>query len=129
MDTRIITLGRILFGIPFVLFGLLHFIEAGDLEALVPGYIPGGTFWVYVTGIVLLGGGSAIVINQYTRTAGYLIASLMFLFVIILHIPGLFDDATRPMALSNFLKDFALGGAALIMAGLSPNEVMEGSEI
>ncbi|MEX0772948.1 MAG: DoxX family protein [Balneolales bacterium] len=129
MDTRVLTLGRIVFGIPFVLFGLLHFINNPDLTGVVPDFMPGPAFWVYITGVALVVGGSAIVVNQYTKTGGYLIAALMFLFVILLHIPGMFDEATMQMAMNNFFKDFALGGGALIIAGLSPNEYMEGSEI
>ncbi|MEX0779636.1 MAG: hypothetical protein WD491_01720 [Balneolales bacterium] len=129
MDTRVLTLGRIAFGIPFVLFGLLHFINTPNMEPLVPDFLPGTAFWVYVTGIILFVGGCAIMVNNYTKTAGYLIAALMFLFVIVLHIPGMFNEATLQMAMTSFLKDMALGGGALIIAGLSPNEYMEGSEI
>lgn len=129
MDTYIITLGRILFGIPYLLFGLLHFINTPDLAGVVPDFMPGSEFWVYVTGIILLLGGSTIVINKYTKTGGYLIAALMFLFVMVVHIPGMFDEATIQMAMTSFLKDLALGGGALIIAGLSPNEFIEGSEI
>ncbi|MEX0928259.1 MAG: DoxX family protein [Balneolales bacterium] len=129
MDTRAITLGRILFGIPFALFGLLHFMNAGDMTGVVPAWIPGGIFWVYVTGIGLLTGGVSIVINQYTRTGGYIIATLMIIFVLTVHLPGLFNEQTMQMAMTSFLKDLALGGGALVLAGLSPDETVSGSEI
>lgn len=44
-------ISRYLYAIPFILFGVFHFLGAGDMAGMVP--IPGGVFWVYLTGLAI----------------------------------------------------------------------------
>ncbi len=45
---------RLLYAIPMALFGILHFMNASDMAGMVPSFIPGGVFWVYLTGLGLI---------------------------------------------------------------------------
>src|SRR6187401_1093187 len=55
---------RGLFGLPFVLFGAMHFAAGSAMASAVPSWVPGGgTLWVYLTGIALVAGG----IGLWTR--------------------------------------------------------------
>ena len=44
---NLINVGRILFALPFAVFGLMHFMAGGDMAGMVPSWGPGGGFWVY----------------------------------------------------------------------------------
>ena len=109
-------IGRILFALPFAVFGILHFINAGGMAGLVPAWVPGGVFWVYLTGLALIAATVAIVAKKYISLASLLLAILMFVFVLTIHLPMLIGG--NQMAMSGLLKDFALGGAALMISGL-----------
>jgi len=101
---------RVLFGLPFVVFGISHFLNAGQLAGIVP--IPGGSFWVYVTGLAFLLAGIAFVIGKKVALAGKLLSILLLILILSVHVPALFSEASRQFAMVNFLKDFALMAAA-----------------
>ena len=108
------TVARYVFAIPFGIFGLFHFLNASQMAGMVP--IPGGVIWVYLTGVALLAACISIIIQKYTRWACLLLALMLIIFVLTLHLPGVFDEATRQMSMPNLLKDTALAGGALILA-------------
>ncbi len=110
------TVARYVFAIPFGIFGLFHFINGSQMAGYIPSFIPGGVFWVYLTGVALLAACISIIIQKYTRWACLLLALMLIIFVLTLHLPGVFDEATRQMSMPQLLKDTALAGGALILA-------------
>ncbi|MCF7804457.1 MAG: DoxX family protein [Candidatus Marinimicrobia bacterium] len=114
MNEQLKNVARVLFGLPFVIFGVNHFFNAGMLQGVVPGFIPGGIFWVYVTGLVLVLTGVSIVINKWVDIAGYALAALLLVFVLTIHLPGMFSNPMQSM--SGLLKDFALMAASFYFA-------------
>ena len=108
--------GRILFALPFAVFGLMHFMAAGDMAGMVPSWVPGGVFWVYLTGLALISATVAIIAKKHISLAALLLGILMFVFVLTIHLPMVMGG--NQMAMSSVLKDFALGGAALMISGL-----------
>lgn len=107
--------GRLLFAIPFGIFGILHIMMAGDMVGLVPDFIPGGIIWVYLTGIALLGACISFVIQKEIATVALLLASMLVIFALTVHLPNVLNG--DPSAMPNLLKDISLAGAALIFAG------------
>jgi hypothetical protein len=115
---RLARVGRVLFALPFAVFGALHFSMSASMAAVVPGWVPGPQVaWVYLTGVVMIVSALAIAADRYARVAGLAIAGLMALFVLTVHIPGLRDPALAGLAMGNLLKDLALLGAGLMVAG------------
>ena len=108
------TIARYVFAVPFGIFGLFHFMNASQMAGMVP--LPGGVFWVYLTGVALLAACISIIIQKYTRWACLLLALMLIIFVLTLHLPGVFDEATMQASMPNLLKDTALAGGALILA-------------
>jgi uncharacterized membrane protein len=97
-------------------FGIYHFLHPKNLMVYVPAYIPGGLVWVYVVGIAFILAAIAFIINRQARLAGYLLAALLFIFVLFIHLPNFMnagDAEMRQMALINLLKDTALAAFAL----------------
>ncbi len=110
---------RLAFALPFAVFGLFHFMNAQAMAGMVP--VPGGVFWVYVTGAALIAGSVGIVTGVLGRWAAFGLAALMLTFVVFVHARGLGNAAMRPMAMMGLLKDISLMGGALTWAGLLKN--------
>lgn len=49
-----LSLFRIIFAIPFGVFGVMHLMAADKMQGIVPAYVPGGVIWVYITGVLLI---------------------------------------------------------------------------
>lgn len=109
-------IGRIVFAVPFAIFGMMHFMATGDMAGMVPSWVPGGVFWVYVTGIALVAAAISIILKKQIYLASVLLAVLMGVFVMTIHLPALLGGDL--MAMSGMLKDMSLAGGALLIAGL-----------
>ena len=119
MNTLTSTVARILYAVPFLIFGLNHFMNANMLKGMVPSFVPIPIFWVYLIGLALIAAAVSILTKKYTRLACLSLAALLMVFVLTMHIPGLMDEKTMMLSMMNMLKDTALSGAALMFAGRS----------
>lgn len=107
-------IGRYMYALPFGVFGLYHFMNAGQMAGMVP--IPGGQVWVYLTGAAMLAACVSIVIEKKTRLACILLGALLLIYVLSIHIPAIVGGSLQP-SMTNLLKDFALAGGAWYLAG------------
>ena len=105
-------LGKYLFALPFLGFGAGHFMNADAMA----GMAPGGKVMVYVTGIALVLAAISMLIGKMDKLATALLGLMLLLFAFMLHMPGMMDGEAAEMAkqaaMSNFMKDVALAGAA-----------------
>lgn len=100
-------------------FGIRHLLYPDILVVTVPDFLPGGKFWVYLTGVAFILAAISLFINFWVRAAGYLLALLLFVIVFTIHLPNYLqtaDVAYQQMALTNLLKDSAIGAFALYIA-------------
>lgn len=116
MRLTLTTAGRIIYAIPFGIFGILHLLMADSMAGMVPGFIPGGVIWIYFTGLCLLGAAIAIASNRYAYIVSLCLAALLTIFILTIHLPGILAGNMQ-MALAGLLKDLALLGGALLIAG------------
>lgn len=114
-------IGRILFSLPMIGFGLGHLTSAGAMSAMVPAWLPGGVFWVYLTGAALIAAGVAIIINKLTFQAALGLSILVMAFALTVHLPGMLkgEGMMKMMSMVSLYKDIAISGAALYIAGQS----------
>lgn len=106
-------LGKLVLGLVFIIFGINHFVNPAALTGLVPSYIPGGVVWVYITGIILVLGGLAILANRWTKIFAGLVALQLLIFVVLIHIP----NATANIGTwGGALKDLGLMAGAMLLA-------------
>ncbi len=108
---------RILYAVPMAIFGIFHFTSAQDMSGMVPSFLPAPTIWVYITGLALILAAVAILIQKKARLACLLLALMLIVFVLTVHVPGLSENMQSSMP--NLLKDTALAGGALCLAGHS----------
>jgi putative oxidoreductase len=108
-----------LLAIVMIIFGIYHFLNARDLMVYIPSSIPGGIVWAYLVGAAFILVGISFITNRMVKLAGYLLAALLFIFILIIHIPNFLyagDKEMRSLALINLLKDTAIAGFALHIA-------------
>jgi putative oxidoreductase len=101
---------EILYALVMIVFGLMH-LKGGT--AKLPDFVPGSpAIWMYITGAGFLAAGIAIIINKFKRLACYMLALMLFIFILVIHLkPALADhyNIYQP------LKDLGLAMCAIII--------------
>jgi uncharacterized membrane protein len=113
MKSTLSTLGRLLYAIPFAVFGLFHFMKAEGMAQMVP--VPGGVFWIYLTGTAMIAASISIVIRKKSSLASLLLGALLLVFVLTIHLPMVLGGDQS--AMGQLLKDLALAGASFYYSG------------
>jgi putative oxidoreductase len=109
------SLGRFIYAIPFIVFGIFHFMNAGSMAGIISKW-PVAEGLVYISGLALILAGVSIILNVKAKLASSLLALLLLIFILGIHIPAVMSG--NQMAMMSLLKDTALLGAALTYSGL-----------
>ena len=105
-----------LLSLVMIIFGLLHFLHPRDLVNYVPNFLPGGLIWVYFVGAAFILVALAFITNNMVKVAGYLLATLLIIFILTIHLPNYLNSGDKEMkqiALISILKDLAIACFAL----------------
>ena len=119
---NLVKLGRILFAIPLLVFGI-QYIELGKYQGglpPVPPWAPGGAVGPYLIGLVLLAAGISIISGKYARLSALVIGVLFLLCVVFLHLPHFNDVLHNGNDRTRALEPLALSGAAFALAAILP---------
>ena len=118
LSQRLYFIGVFFFCFMLTCFGVDHFLYPDFVSSLVPSWIPGKLFWTYFAGVVLAGAGITIFFKIQTKTVALLTALMLFLWLILLHIPrAITAPATdNGNELTSVFQAFAFSGIALIIA-------------
>jgi len=116
------TIGRILFAIPFAVFGVNHFLMMDYYVGMLTSFIPLGAYTIILTGIMLIAASISILSKKYVKLSTLLLAGLLFVFIVTIHIPNLFHEADNTSTLIALLKDISLMGGSLMIAGIYSEE-------
>lgn len=109
------TLGRFIYAIPLVIFGIFHFLNAGSMAGMISDW-PIAEGLIYISGLALILAGISIIINVKARLACLLLSLFLLITILGIHLsPAL---AGNSQAMSSLLKDTALLGAALTYSGI-----------
>jgi uncharacterized membrane protein len=85
---KLIALAFVFYAAPLAVFGAEHLTDANDIVQLIPTWMFARLFWAYFVGVALIAAGLAISAKKYLRLTGSLTALMFFLFVLMMHIPG-----------------------------------------
>lgn len=124
MKIPALLLGRILFCIPFLAFGMMHLTNGDQMAGMVPAWVPGGVFWVYILGVAQLAAAGSILTGKMTALAGQLLALMLLIFVFTVHLPGVMnatDEMGKMISMAGVLKDLGLAGGALLVSHIYSN--------
>ena len=123
---RGIRISQILFGLAVIPVGLGHIFYPNITAHLVPAWMPFRVPLAYITGIVQIGCGLAILFSVLPRAAAMLETAMLALFAFLVWGPDTWFASTPKMAgsptgarfpLTAFLITWVIGGAALLIAG------------
>jgi putative oxidoreductase len=119
---NITTIGRILFALPFAVFGINHFIMMDYYLGIITSFIPLGAYTIILTGIMLIAVSISIIMKKFIKFSTIILAVLLFLFIATIHIPHLISGNDQTITLIALLKDISLMGGSLMIAGIYSEE-------
>ena len=125
---KITTVGRILFAIPFLLFGINHFLMTDYYVGMLTSFIPLGAYTIILTGLMLIATSISIITKKFVKFSTFMLAGLLFIFIVTIHIPHLISETDKTVTIIALLKDISLMGGSLMIAGIYSDEEESGKE-
>ena len=115
---KIVALANVCYGMPLAVFGALHFFAPQSVVALVPKYMPGRLFWVYLVGSALVAASLSIAARVAVPWSGLLVGIMMFLFVAMIYVArGVLVDPHNRILWTIVFRESSFGGAGWVLAG------------
>ena len=111
-----VRIGRILYGLALIAFGLAHFAYAKETAALVPAWLPAHAFWVYLTGTTYVAAGGAVLSGVRASAAAALAALQMGVFTLLVWLPVAATGHADASQLSETILSVALTAAGWVVA-------------
>ena len=113
---KLLPLGKYFLAGFFILAGILHFVYAPFVATLVPNWIPAHLFWTYFAGVALIAGAIGMLIARTAQLAATLSAIMVFIWVVILHIPRALADLHNPNETTATFEALTMCGMAILIA-------------
>lgn len=129
----LIIAGRVLFGLPILVFGVEHFLHPEfapgvPLAKITPGWFPFRYFCADVVGAVLLVAGFSVLLNKWSRMAAAMVGVAMVVLTLGLYLPILLrvqGTAAQVEGMNYVFDTLLFGGASLLVAGAMPERESE----
>ncbi|HEY9140123.1 MAG TPA: DoxX family protein [Bryobacteraceae bacterium] len=107
---------RLLFGAACLVLGLSHFVYADGTAGMVPAWLPDRLGFAYLTGAGHFAVGLGVLSGVLRRLAATMEASMISLFVLLVHIPGVAAAPTSRLPWTMVFVASALAGAVWAIA-------------
>jgi uncharacterized membrane protein YphA (DoxX/SURF4 family) len=118
---RLSKIGRLIFGVCLIYFGLAHHFYLAYTVKMVPAWLPPGqTFWAYATAAGHISAGIAILSGIAARPAAMLLTAMFIVFAILVHAPKVIVDPHTHFNWAENAVNFALIGCAWVIAAAIP---------
>jgi len=112
-----IKLGRVLFAVSLVVFGVQHFLYAHFIATLVPSWILGHLFWAYFVGIAFVAAALSIATQIKIDLAATWLGVMFLLWVVVLHLPRVAAALHKGNEWTSLFVALAMSGGAFMLAG------------
>jgi len=109
-------LGRFLFAISMIVFGVQHFMYAGFIATLIPAWIPVHLFWVYLTGTGMIVAGFSIATGILASLASMSMALMFLLWFLLLHAPRVAASPRNGDEWTSAFVALAVSGGSFLLA-------------
>jgi uncharacterized membrane protein YphA (DoxX/SURF4 family) len=117
-QSLLVELGRWLFAISLVVFGVQHLMYPGFVASLITPWIPAHLFWAYATGIAFILAAASLLVKRKVLLAGGLLGLMFLLWVIVLHIPRVMRAPLNGNEWTSEFVALAMSGASFVIAGV-----------
>jgi uncharacterized membrane protein YphA (DoxX/SURF4 family) len=107
--------GRVVYGIPLVVFGVQHIMYADFVATLVPAWIPGQLFWAYFVAAAFFAAAAALATGIRARLAATLLGVMFATFVVVLHVPRAVAAHGAANECTSLLVALAMAGGAFVV--------------
>ena len=111
--------GMVVFGLGAILFGVSHFVYADFTASMIPAWLPQRVGLAYFTGACHALAGLAIASGVLRRLAATLEASMMAVFVVLVHIPRVLASPSSRMEWTMLFVAVLLSGSSAMVARLA----------
>ena len=121
---KALPLGRYFFAVMLVVFGVDHFLYPQFVASLVPGWVGAQMFWTYFAGTALIAGCVGIMVPRVARLASLMVGVMIFLWVLMLHIPQAIADPYTNVGneWASVFEALAFSGVAFMLTALGARE-------
>jgi uncharacterized membrane protein YphA (DoxX/SURF4 family) len=128
---KFIPFGKIFFSFTMISFGIDHFFYTDFVSTLIPSWIPDHKSWTYIAGVALIASGVAIILNIRRRKVSLLLSAMLFLWVILLHLPRAVADRSldKGNAITSVFEALAFSGIALAIACTKKRKMTKASDV
>jgi len=117
---KVVAFAPLFTAVPMGVFGADHFVAATSIAKIVPAWMPAHLFWVYFVGAALIAAALSIAVDRYAGLAAALLGAMLFLFVLLIHIPYFAANLKDRFALAIVLRDLGFSAGAMALA-LAPS--------
>lgn len=121
-DSVLARVGRVLFGITAVVFGVDHFLALDLIASLIPAWMPAHLLIASLTGAAMIAAGVSILTRWMDEPAAFGLGAMFLLFVLTLHAPRVLAAPHDPNEWSSALIALAMCGASWIFASAASSE-------
>jgi uncharacterized membrane protein len=119
---RAVLIGRVLFGLCIVSFGIAHFTAVPQTSAMVPTWFPfSQRFWALATGWAMLLAGLALMSGIMATLAAWLLTALLMSFGVLIWMPKIFNAPNQHIPWGGTGVTLACAGAAWMVAEVLTN--------
>ncbi len=102
--------GKLVFALLIILFGVGHFMNTGNYLPLVPDFLPVPDVFVYLTGLAFVAAGVSLLIGKKAQLAMTLLGVMLILFAVLVWLPK--GESSMP----TFYRDLAIAAACWFMS-------------
>ena len=121
MRDELLLIGRIVFSLTFLLYGVRHLTQTeGSTAYAAYKKVPAPRLMVLFTGVAMVIGGLAVIFGFWMDAAALGIAIFVIASGLFMHRFWEEDDVqTRQIEMAQFMKNVSIAGAALILVAVS----------
>jgi uncharacterized membrane protein len=116
MSPQFAAIGRIVFGLAMVVFGIQHFLYTAAVAAVIPAWIPARTLWAYFTGTAFIAVGLAILTRIQAWLAAVLLGVMFLSWFVVLHVPLVARHLHEPNQWNSLFVVVAMAGGSWMVA-------------
>jgi uncharacterized membrane protein len=114
---KLTPLGMYPLAVTMIVFGIDHFLYTPFVVTIVPAWLPWRLFWAYLTGAALIAAGLGMIARVKARLAATLLGGMIFVWVLVLHIPRAAADPFGAIGneVTSVFEALAFSGIAFIL--------------